>query len=256
MKNKIFDSYAKYYDLIYKDKDYVSEVDYVESLIKKFGGKCKSILDLGSGTGRHAFLLAGKGYDVTGVELSEEMYNAAVSKKGNSKDKIVPEFLHGDLNKVKTGRKYDVILMLFHVMSYQTSNEDVKRALSSVREHLEAGGIFIFDFWYGPAVLIQKPERRSRIFEDEDFEVARRAIPDIRYNENTVEVNYDISVRSKKFGNSEDFSERHSMRYFFLPEIENLLDAAGMTLTHSEEWMTGNTLSEKSWSALCVSCIK
>lgn len=80
---KVFGSYSNYYDLIYKDKDYSAEVYFIDSVIKKYAkGSVKTIFDLGCGTGSHAFLLAEKGYNVTGVDMSEDMLS--IEKKKNS----------------------------------------------------------------------------------------------------------------------------------------------------------------------------
>ncbi|MGZ7180607.1 MAG: class I SAM-dependent DNA methyltransferase, partial [Halobacteriota archaeon] len=78
----VFDRYAQYYDLFYRDKNYTDEVDYVDALIEKYAlGKPATILDLGCGTGGHAVLLAKKGYDVTGVDRSDAMLAIAGEKK-------------------------------------------------------------------------------------------------------------------------------------------------------------------------------
>ena len=66
----VFAKYSEYYDLIYTDKDYQKEVDYIDQLIQKYHPKAKTILDLGCGTGVHANLLAAKGYRVMGIDLS------------------------------------------------------------------------------------------------------------------------------------------------------------------------------------------
>jgi len=66
----VFSDYARYYDLLYHDKDYASDAEYVAGLIHKFHPAASSILELGSGTGKHALLLARKGFEVHGVELS------------------------------------------------------------------------------------------------------------------------------------------------------------------------------------------
>ena len=76
---KVFNAYAKYYDLLYKNKDYNKEADYISRFIKKYKPDTKTILDLGCGTGRHDLHLSVKGFDITGVELSEDMYSAAVN---------------------------------------------------------------------------------------------------------------------------------------------------------------------------------
>ncbi len=68
----VFADYARYYALLYRDKDYVAEADYVAGLVKKYHPDAQSILELGFGTGIHASLLAEKGFTVYGIERSPE----------------------------------------------------------------------------------------------------------------------------------------------------------------------------------------
>ena len=76
----VFGSYSHYYNLLYKDKDYVGETEYIHNLILKHKRGAASILNLGCGTGRHDLLLAQMGYEVTGVDQSEEMLAVANSQ--------------------------------------------------------------------------------------------------------------------------------------------------------------------------------
>ena len=73
----VFQRYAEYYDLLYRDKNYSKEVDYIDQLIKKYYPGSKTILDLGCGTGRHALYLAKKGYEVTGIDGAKGMIDVA-----------------------------------------------------------------------------------------------------------------------------------------------------------------------------------
>ena len=66
--HSVFDEYARYYDRLYRDKDYQAEADYVAGLIQRFNPNAHSILELGSGTGIHAALLAEKGFTVHGSD--------------------------------------------------------------------------------------------------------------------------------------------------------------------------------------------
>lgn len=248
---KVFDTYAKYYDLVYKDKDYLSEADYIDALISKHAPGSKTVLDLGCGTGRHDFILAEKGYKVTGIEKSKSMFEIANGNVSGKNGKL--SFLNGDIRSFELDRKFDVIISLFHVMSYQTTNKDLSSAFLNALNHLEKDGIFIFDFWYGPAVLWEKPEVRIKKYSCEDYTVERKAVPEIRINENIVDVNFDITVDNKADGRREKIFEKHSMRYFFLPEIEMMLNDAGLKIRYCSEWMTGKELNEKSWSGIIVS---
>ena len=122
----------------------------------------------------------------------------------------------------------------------------------TVKKHLNDGGKFICDLWYGPAVLSERPEMRVKKMEDSEYSIVRQAIPELFVNENIVNVNYEISVKELKSGVTEDIYETHRMRYLFLPEIELLLDEAELKVEHCEEWMTGKSLSDKSWYALLI----
>ncbi len=76
-----FGNYSRYYNLLYKDKDYRGEAGFIHDLIRKYSPEAKTILDLGCGTGRHDLLLAKKGYAITGVDMSEEMLLIARSQQ-------------------------------------------------------------------------------------------------------------------------------------------------------------------------------
>jgi hypothetical protein len=81
----VFTDYARYYDLLYRDKDYAVEGDYVAGLIKKYHPVAQSILELGSGAGIHANLLAKKGFTVHGIERSPETLASLNSFERRSK---------------------------------------------------------------------------------------------------------------------------------------------------------------------------
>src|SRR6266542_4407013 len=74
-----FQKYAAFYDLLYNDKDYTAEADYVARTIRHWTPSARTILELGSGTGRHGRLLAATGFDVHGIERSTEMVSIATA---------------------------------------------------------------------------------------------------------------------------------------------------------------------------------
>jgi hypothetical protein len=143
-------------------------------------------------------------------------------------------------------------MSLFHVMSYQTSNEDLAAAFATAHEHLKPGGVFIFDCWYGPAVLRQWPTVTEKTLSDDSTEVYRKATPDIHVNENVVDVNYDVLVKDKSTGVTETLRETHRMRYLFAPEIELALSQAGMKLVDSRAWMKDAAPDADTWGAVFV----
>lgn len=250
---KVFDNYAHYYDLLYRDKDYRGETDYICGLLEKFAPGAKSILDLGCGTGRHAVSLAERGFDVFGVDLSKKMIAKAGERKTQLSSQVSQKvnFEVADIRKLNVGKNFDVIVSLFHVLSYQTTDEDLQATFEVVAEHLEPEGIFIFDFWYGPAVLAEQPEVREKIIIEQAMEIKRVARPKMLENSNCVEVNYDMTIHDKTTGNIEEFDECHRVRYLFLPEIEEFLRQAEMKLVFSYGWMTEEKPGTDTWSGCC-----
>lgn len=244
----VFDVYARYYDLLYAEKDYAGEVAYVDELIREVAPSAKTLLDLGCGTGRHAALFASRGYDVVGIDRSETML-ADAAKRANERIR----FLHGDIGTTNAGQMFDAVVSLFHVMSYQTRQEDLKAAFANARAHVTGGGVFLFDCWYGPAVLTDRPSARTRRLEDDEIEVTRLATPAMYPAENVVEVTYDVRIREKAGGRESELRETHRMRYLFSPEVEDLLAGAGFELVRAEEWMTGNAPGFETWSVCFVS---
>lgn len=252
----VFSRYARYYDLLYTDKDYASEADYVHRLIQRWHPDASTVLELGSGTGKHASLLADRGYIVHGIDLSDEMLarsqQVAEERRQQASDKPVLTFSAGDIRSARLGRTFDAAVSLFHVISYQVSNDDVVAALKTARAHLNTGGIFLFDAWYGPAVLTDRPAVRVKRMADDQIEVTRLAEPVMRPNANVVEVNYHVFVRDRASDAVTELRETHEMRYVFEPEIEVLAHDGGFAVVHAEEWLTGKSLGFDTWGACFV----
>lgn len=248
-----FGAYSRYYNLFYKDKDYPGEARYVGSLIEKYLPEAKSILDLGCGTGRHDLLLNQMGFEVTGVDMSQEMlavansHLAALDPEPSSLD-----FRHGDIRTIRLDRSFDVVVSLFHVISYQPGNDDLAAAFATARAHLKPGGIFIFDCWYGPAVLTDRPVVRIKRLEDEEIAVTRLVEPVMLANENLVELKYHVFIRSKESAAVDEVKESHLMRYLFRPELELLLRDSGLSLIDACEWMTGRQPGYDTWGVCFV----
>ena len=79
--SQVFDAYARYYDLLYGDKDYAGEAEYVAAHSRKQVPQAKRILELGCGTGSHAEHLVRMGYSVHGVDMSEAMLARAEARR-------------------------------------------------------------------------------------------------------------------------------------------------------------------------------
>lgn len=250
----VFDAYARYYDLLYRDKEYDTEAKYVASLVREHAPNSTRFLELGCGTGAHAEHLARMGCSVHGVDRSEVMLDGAAARQNGLPADIARRltFGKGDVRSVRTGRTYDAVISLFHVMSYQTTDADLAAAIETAAAHLAPGGVFLFDFWYGPAVLAQKPEARVKRLEDDVIRVTRVADPVMRANENVVEVNYSVSIEIKASGEVQELHETHAMRYLFLPEIAHYLTPGKWTVVKTLGWLGLEPLSERHWSGCAL----
>ena len=242
--DSVFNAYSYYYDLLYGDKDYIKETEYIESILKSNNIIKGNLLEFGSGTGKHGCLLARNGYTVHGIARSAKMISKAQAAPGFSCEK-------GDISAIKMNRSYDAILSLFHVISYQTANTELQAVFTNAAVHLNTGGLFVFDFWYSPAVLTQRPVVRIKRIKDNQVEITRLAEPEIYPNENRVDVNYTIFVRDLLKDKIQTFQEVHPMRHFSLLEIDILAGVHGFERVMAEEFMTGNSPSEKTWG-VCV----
>jgi SAM-dependent methyltransferase len=244
----VFGNYSSYYDLLYKDKDYKGEVNYVSGLIRELNPSAKSILTLGCGTGKHELLFAEKDFLVEGVDLSEKMIRLAEENRrqaGLQSGKLT--FHLGDIRTIDLNEKFDAVVSLFHVACYQTENKDLRSFFQTAKKHLNKGGIFIFDVWHGPAVLTDRPRARTKNVEDDRIAVLRTTEPVMRSELNVVEVNYNIKIRDKILNTTEEINECHRMRYLFKPELLLLLEEAGFELLKSEQWMTAAPPSFDTW---------
>ena len=253
----VFGDYSQYYDLLYRDKEYATEADYVARLITRYHPQARSILDLGCGTGRHDFCLAQTGYRVTGVDVSEQMLHRArqrLSELDQTESSLAErlEFRQGDIRELDLGKRFDVVISLFHVLSYQITNSDVNRTFGTASRHLHAGGLFVFDFWYGPAVLTDRPAVRVKRLESESMQVTRIAEPAMHARENIVDVHYHVLIQDRASGQAENLQECHRMRYFSEPEIQSFLSQHPFEILEASEFMTGNPLDFHTWNA-CVS---
>lgn len=224
------DTYSSLYDTLYADKDYGAEVDLVEHLFQRYGDRQpERILDLGCGTGGHAIPLARRGYRVTGVDRSAAMLARAEARRQAEPLDPSPVFLQGDVRTVDLGETFDAVLCMFAVLSYQTENADVAAALARARAHLRPGGLYLFDVWFGPAVLHERPSQRVKTIEREDSTVIRMVSPRLDVLRHTNDVNYDLMViRGDRV--VERTHETHVMRYFFPQELAYFLDRAGFDL--------------------------
>jgi SAM-dependent methyltransferase len=225
-----FGAYARYYDLMYRDKRYDLECDFLEAAFGQLGSRPVSrVLDLGCGTGGHALLLARRGYVVTGVDRSAGMLAAAAAKVGALPGGRAPRLLEGDIRTLELGERFDAAAAMFAVMSYMPGNDDLVAALRAVRRHLSEGGLFVLDGWYGPGVLCAPPVDRLKVVENGAERVMRFAHPVTDHEAQTVDVHYHV-VHLLGDRVVAELDEVHTMRFLFPQEIAYVLSTCGFAL--------------------------
>jgi len=217
--------YVAAYDYLYQDKDYEKECDFINAIFSKFSGKVKSILDLGCGTGGHDLILAQRGYYVVGVDRSEEMLEIAKKKAKNANLSI--KFIKGDIIDIDLQKRFDAVISMFAVMSYQTTNSALSGACKTANNHLNPKGIFLFDCWNGLAVLTKKPTMRVKeVNLNEKEKIVRFTEPVLNTLTHTVETRFKLwEIRESRLVN--ETNESHLMRFLFPQEIKYFLEVAG-----------------------------
>jgi SAM-dependent methyltransferase len=244
--------YSNAYNSLYTDKNYAAECDLIERLFERHAqGSVRRILDLGCGTGNHAFLMANRGYDVVGVERSEHMLAVARQKlalNADTKLRLRP----GDIRDIDLGEQFDAALILFAVLGYQFENSDVIATLRTARQHLKAGGLLIFDVWYGPAVLREQPSDRAKVIPTDGGKILRLASGKLDTASHTCNVRYHLwQLRDDRL--ISETQESHRMRYFFPRELDLFLDHCGFTRVRLGAFPdVDQDPSEETWNVIAV----
>jgi len=221
--------YSEIYDAIYHDKDYAAECDLVERVLSaRAAGPVRRILDLGCGTGRHAELLVERGYEVVGVDRSPHMIAQARTRAEKRPKGNRPDYHVADVRSFRIEQRFDAAIMMFAVLCYQLEDADVSAALQTARMHLRDEGLLLFDCWYGPAVLRQRPASRTKAAPTANGRVVRASKSELDETRRRISVHFHVDRIMA--GEERQTDETHAMRYFFASEIEGFLGAAGFSL--------------------------
>ena len=244
--------YASAYDDLYADKNYEAECDLIESIIGSHDPTAKRILDIGCGTGTHSICLAKRGYAVTGVDRSRSMLEQAEQKANGLENPAALRFHHASVDSLDLGETFDVALMMFAVLGYQHTNDDVLGALRSARRHLRRDGILVFDVWYGPAVLRERPTERVKVAATERGETLRVTSGILDVPLHLCTVNYRL-WRLQRDRLVERADEEHAVRYFFPLELELFLGVTGFELVRIGAFPDfARDPDETTWNVLVV----
>ncbi|GGE74751.1 class I SAM-dependent DNA methyltransferase [Priestia taiwanensis] len=208
--------FAHLYDELMSDVPYEKWMSYVKQYVPAKGA---SVLDVACGTGTITQLFMQHGYNVTGVDLSEEMLAVAAGKVGDK----VPLYAQ-DMSQLDIGATFDVVTIFCDSLNYVLDEEDIKRTFASVYEHVKQDGYFLFD--------VHSLYKIHDIFANETFTVNEEEISLIW---NCFEGEYEHSVEHELTFFTKDeqndyyhrFDEFHVQRTFEPAQYIQWLEEAG-----------------------------
>ena len=249
--SSVFGSFAAYYDLLYSEKDYADESEFLRKVFQQYSqNDVRSILDIGCGTASHGVQLSLRGYDVTGFDLSHEMIALAHKKV---RDAGASMSLH-TMNMIDFAfdRSFDSAICMFAVLGYVTETHDLISALRNIRQHLPEGALFVFDVWNGLAVCHEMPNERMKTVTSGDIRVRRFIRPELDVV-NHVCHNYYNLVVTRDDQIVQETEEVHTMRFFFPQELDYYLQQAGFRMLNLSPFLEmDGVVDETVWNISVV----
>tara|TARA_B110000858_G_scaffold182091_1_gene221161 strand:- start:168 stop:914 length:747 start_codon:yes stop_codon:yes gene_type:complete len=243
MSEVFLSDYSKVYNVVYKEKKYSQEVNYILKILHNNKNKIKDILDLGSGTGNHLIFFKKKKIKILGVEKSQKMIDLANPDVKNL-------ILKSDIKRLNLKKRFDVVTSLFHVVSYFNQNHELELFFKTAHKHLKKNGLFFFDFWFTPAVEFLKPTKKIKYFRGNNFILKKTSIPKI-IKKNIVKVNFVFSI---KFNDKKKkiFKETHKVRHFSIEELIFFANKNGFDYINSYQMLTTRKPNKRSWGVCMV----
>lgn len=228
-----YTGFAKVYETFMDNIPYEEWAAYLTGLLEELGVLAGSLLcELGCGTGIMTRRLAGAGYDMIGIDLSEEMLDIARYEHPEEENDIL--YLNQDMREFELYGTVAAVVSLCDSMNYLTTEEDLLKVFKLVNNYLDPGGYFIFDMkteyhyevMMGNRTIVDNREECSLIWEN-------------FYDKETSLNQYDITIYSKaEFEDDEEdeelpplyerMEETHVQRAYSVDKIIELLEKAGL----------------------------
>lgn len=229
-----YTSFAEVYDLFMDNVPYEEWCDYVCSLLGEEGIRDGLLLDLGCGTGSLTRLLAGKGYDCIGVDLSADMLEIAAEKQAADGTGIL--YLQQDMRSFELYGTVRAAVSICDSMNYILEEEDLLQVFRLVNNYLDPGGVFVFD--------LNTPYKYRELLGDNVFAESREEggfiWENCFYEEEQVN-EYDLTLFVREKDNLyRRYRETHLQRAWELKTVKKLIRRAGMELVAVYDAFTRN----------------
>jgi len=236
-----YEDFASVYDIFMDNVDYDMWVEYIHKLWNKYQVSPKLIAELGCGTGNITERLAQKGYDMIGIDISEEMLMVA-REKAQEKELGNILYLLQDMTEFELYGTVDVVLSLCDSINYITEYEDIVQVFKLVNNYLDPNGLFIFD--------LNTEYKFKNILGDNTFADTQDKAAYIWQNcydeEEKINEYYVNFFIENEDGTYERTEECHYERAYSIQEIKSALKEAGMIFEASYDAFTMNPDNEKS----------
>lgn len=219
-KSSIYGELAKYYDIIYLNKNYKKETEQIKKIVKVYKkSDGTDLLDVGCGTGKHLQYLK-RSFKCVGVDQSPELLKIA---RQNVKGVV---FKKADMTDFELKKKFDVIISLFTAIGYVKTKSNLKKTLSNLSKHLNPGGVIIIDPWYTKAD-IKKIAKTPWLntYKKGFLTLTRNAKISVRGDISTIDFDYFIQEKGKP---EKQFSDKHQLGLFATSEIIRILNQHGL----------------------------
>ena len=257
-----YTSFASVYDTFMDNVPYEEWGEYIYSLLCRYGVRDGIVLDLGCGTGTMTEILAGYGYDMIGVDNSEDMLELAMEKRMASGYDIL--YLLQDMREFELYGTVRAVVSVCDSVNYITEPEELAGVFRLVNNYLDPGGIFIFDFnteykyreVMGDCTIAEDRGPCSFIWDNCYYEEER-----INEYDLTLFIREGTAPGQNEGAEEDDteengalyrkYTETHFQRGYTLEEIRELLSSAGLIFQAAYDMDTREAAGETS-ERICV----
>lgn len=234
-----YTDFALVYDTLMDNTPYKEWCKRIRDILKENGIENELVLDLGCGTGTLTELLAKEGYDMIGIDYSQEMLSRAMEKRDDSGLSIL--YLLQDMREFELYGTVKAVVSVCDSLNYLLEDEEVIETFRLVNNYLDSKGLFIFDFntvykykeVIGDATIAENREECSFIWENYYHE-------EDRINE------YEITFFVKEGELFRRFEETHYQRGYTPLQMKEFLQKAGLEFVAMTDSDTGGEVTPES----------